>query len=130
MALDDFRHKSKKINVTFIDFADAFGSVKHEFIFETLQHFNITIKYCCLIEDVYKFSSFSVICGTALSQIFYIVRGTKTGDSLSALMFILVIDRVCKPMITVAMICLNIEDERLLNPIPLQAFADDISTVT
>ena len=129
-AFDDFRHKSTKMNVAIIDFADAFGSVKHEFMFETLQHFNIPAKYCCLIEDVYKFSSFSVICGTMLSQIIYIVRGTKTGDPLSALMFILVIDRVCKPMVTVAMIRFDIEDERLLNPIPLQAFADDIAIVT
>ena len=37
--MDDFRHKSTRFIVVFIDFADAFGSVKHEFIFETLSHF-------------------------------------------------------------------------------------------
>ena len=34
-AIDDFRHLSTKLTVVFIDFADAFGSVNHKFIFET-----------------------------------------------------------------------------------------------
>ena len=50
--MDDFRHKSTKFIVVFIDFADAFGSVKHEFIFETLSHFGISEKCACLIEDL------------------------------------------------------------------------------
>ena len=37
--MDDFRHKSTRFIVVFIDFVDAFASVKHEFIFETLSHF-------------------------------------------------------------------------------------------
>ena len=94
-AIDDFRHLSTKLTVVFIDFADAFGSVNHKFIFETLENFNIPLKYCCLIEDIYRHSSFSVICGVQLSKSFNIIRGTKTGDPLSALLFTMVIDRVC-----------------------------------
>ena len=56
--IDNFRHLSTKIIVTFINFTDAFGSVSHEIIFE----------------------------------VFSIVRGSKTGDSLSAVIFITVID--------------------------------------
>ena len=37
-----------------------------------------------------------------MSKRFHIVRGTKTGDPLSALLFIMVIDRVCKPMVAAA----------------------------
>lgn len=92
----------------------------------TLEHFNIPTMYNCLIEDHYKFSTFQVICGFELTVRFVIIRGTKTGDALSALIFILVIDRICKPMVTTAMICLNIENELKLNPLPVQAFADDI----
>ena len=32
--IDDFKHLSTKMIVTFIDFTDAFGSVSHDFIFE------------------------------------------------------------------------------------------------
>ena len=82
--------------------------------------------YCVLIEDLYRYSSFSVLCGCRLSRIFFIVRGTKTGDPLSALLFILVIDRICRPMVNVALINRNLEDERRVTPLPVQAFADDI----
>ena len=34
--------------VTFIDFADTFGSVSHEFIFDSLERFNIPETYCTL----------------------------------------------------------------------------------
>ena len=128
-AIDDFRHLSTKLTVVFIDFADAFGSVNHKFIFETLENFSIPLKYCCLIEDIYRHSSFSVICGVQLSKSFNIIRGTKTGDPLSALLFIMVIDRVCKPMVATAISCMAIQNERMVNPIPLQAFADDIVVV-
>ena len=64
-----------------------------------------------------------------MSKEFYIVRGTKTGDPLSAVIFILVIDRVCEPMVAAALVSLNIENERNINPVPLQAFADNIAVV-
>ena len=67
-----------------------------------------------------------MICGHKMSKRFHIVRGTKTGDPLSALLFIMVIDRVCKPMVTAAILESNIMDEVYLNPMPVQAFADDI----
>ena len=38
-AIDDFRHLSAILNVVFIDFAGAFGSIKHDLIFEMLMDF-------------------------------------------------------------------------------------------
>ena len=43
--IDDLKHLSTKMYVTFIDFADAFGSVSHEFIFDSLEKFNIPETY-------------------------------------------------------------------------------------
>ena len=74
---------------------------------------------CCLIEDLYKFSSFRIICDFCLSKKFYIVRGTKTGDPLSAVL----------SLVAAALVSLNIENERNINTVPLQAFADDIAVV-
>ena len=112
----------------FIDFADAFGSVEHGFIFETLETFGIPLIYCALIEDIYRYLSFSVICGSELSEMFYIIRSTKTGDPLSALIFILVIDVVCRPMYRKAIDEMNVLNDEIVNPLPVQAFADDINT--
>ena len=127
--MDDFRHLSTKFCAVFVDFADAFGSIEHNFLFETLREFDIPLIYCCLVEDLYRYSSFAVICGFELSKEFNIIRGTKTGDPLSALLFILLIDRVCKPTVGEAVIRQGIEDERRINPLPLQAFADDVVVV-
>ena len=71
-----------------------------------------------------------MICRFELSKEFNIISGTKTGDPLSALLFILVIDRVSKPMVREAVIRRGIEDERRINPLPLQAFADDVVVVS
>jgi len=128
--IDDFKHLSTKMYVTFIDFADAFGSVSHEFIFESLEKLNIPETYLIIIKDLYNHSCFQVIGRTNLSKIFYIIRGTKTGDPLSAIIFIIVIDCIFKPMVSVALVNQNIENEKMLNPLPVQGFADDIAMVT
>ena len=125
-SIDDFKHKSTKYHVAFIDFADAFGSIKHEYIFETLEELGIPHLYLCIIENIYKYSCFQVICSEGLTKTFYIVRGTKTGDPLSGLIFLAVIDRVCRPMVTVALITANLRDEERMNPIPALVYADDL----
>ena len=124
------KHLSTKFYAVFIDFADAFGSVKHDFIFQTLEKFSIPTYICRIIEDLYRDSCFEVSSGYLLSRKVYITRGTKTGDPLSAMLFIMVIDVVCKPMLSSALISLNLHDEARLNPIPIQAFADDIVLVS
>ena len=128
--IDDFKHISTRIFIAFIDFADAFGSVTHKFIFETLKQFDIPHAYCVLIENLYRYSCFKVICLEKLSKLFYVMKGTKTGCPLSAFIFIMVIDRIFKPMVNTAMIMKSIRDERLLNPTPVQGYADDVVMVT
>ena len=128
--IDDLKHLNTKMYVTFIDFADAFGSVSHEFIFDSLDRFDIPETYCNLIKDLYKQSCFQVVGRTKLSKVFYIIRGTKTGDPLRAIIFIIVIDCIFKPMISVALVTQNIENEKMLNPLPVQGFADEIAIVT
>ena len=90
--IDNFRHLSTKIIVTFINFTDAFGSVSHEIIFECLERFNIPRTYIEIIKDLYRYSNLQLLGSTTLSKVFSIVRGSKTGDSLSAIIFITVID--------------------------------------
>ena len=126
-AIDDFKHKSTKFHTVFIDFKDAFGNVDHTFMFETLRLYDIPKMFCVLIENLYKYSSFRIICNQELSEKFYICRGTKTGDPFSSFAFILVIDRVFRPMFNSALIDLNIRNEHKIKPLPIKAFADDIA---
>ena len=52
--------------------------------------------YCELIADIYEDSHFEVICGQHLSKEFPLPVGTKTGDPLSAVLFIIVLDKSLK----------------------------------
>ena len=125
-AFDDFCHKSTKFTSVFIDFADAFDSINHQFLFETLQYFHVLDIYDCLIEDLCKYSSFKVTCVSDLSKRVIIVRGTETGDPLSTLISLLIIERTCRPMVEIAMLKFGTQNELRLNPHPVQAFVDDI----
>ena len=128
--IDDFKHKTNTLLIAFIDFADAFGSLNHTYMFETLQLFNIPNSYCMVIEDIYRYSNFRVICNGELSDEFCILRGTKTGDPLSGFLFVMCIDRIFQPMVETAIIHRNIQDERMLNPLPVQGYADDIANIS
>lgn len=100
--------KVKTFVSVFIDFTGAFCSRNYQFLFEKLQHFGIPDIYNCLIEDVHKYPLFNVICGLDPSKIFIIVRGTRTEDPLSALIFLLIIDRTFRPMAEIAILALGI----------------------
>ena len=80
--------------------------------FYSLESFNIPKAYCTLIKDLYKHSCFQAIGRTKLSKVFYIIRGTKDGDPLSAIVFTIVIDCVFQPMISVALVTQNIQNAK------------------
>ena len=78
--------------------------------------------YCCMIEDLYPYSTFKIICRLRLSKVFYIILGSKTGNPLSAVIFILVIARLCNSILTAALVKLNVEHEHRSIPLPIQVF--------
>ena len=125
--IDNFKHLSTKMIVTLIDFTDAFGSASHDFIFECFERFNVPRTCIEIIKDLYRYSNFQVLGPTTLSLVFYIVRGTKTGDPLSVIIFIIFTDCLFKPAVNVVLILQNIQNEMLLNSLPVQGYADDIA---
>ena len=102
-ALDDFRHINTKLHILFIDFADAFGSIRHTEITTTLREYNVPTVYCKIIEHIYTRPSFQVICGNNLTQKIYIKSGTK-------------------PAFSHALVNMNTENERNIRPVPIQAY--------
>ena len=119
--IDNLKHLSAKIYVTSIDLADDFCCVSHELIFDSLKRFNIPETYCTLIKNLYKHCCFQVSGRTKLSKVFSILRGTKAGDLLSAIIFVIVIDCIFKLMTSVALVTQNIENEKMLNHYPFKA---------
>ena len=99
-------------------------------MFATLREYNIPVAYCKIIKNIYTNTCFQVIAGNRLTQKIYITRGTKTGDPLSVLLFLLVVNLVLKPAFNQALGMLNIEDEKRIRPLPIEAYADDIAMIT
>ena len=129
-AIDDFKHTSSRFYTIFVDFRDAFGSIDQEYLIRSLLDCGIEKTYCLLIADIYQDSYFEVICGKELSKEFSLTIGTKTGDPLSAILFIITLDRSLKEVHNRAIICLNIQDEQRISPLPFAGYADDIAFVS
>ena len=83
-----------------------------------------------LIADIYQDSYFQVICGKELSSEFSLTIGTKTGDPLSAILFIVTLDRSLKDVHNTAIISLNVHDEQRISPLLFSGYADDIALVS
>ena len=79
-ALDDFRHISSPFYGLFIDFRDAFGSIKQEVMIQDLIDAGIEKPYCSIIADIYQDSFFEVLCDDGLSKEIELTVGVKTGD--------------------------------------------------
>ena len=123
-AIDDFRHTSSRFYAIFVDFRDAFGSLDQEYLIRSLLDSGIGKTYCLLIADIYQDSYFQVICGKELSREFSLTIGTKTGDPLSAILFIVTLDRSLKDVHNTAIISSNICDEQRISPLPFSGYAD------
>ena len=85
--------------------------------------------YCELIADIYEESHFYVICANQLTKKFSLPVGTKTGDPISAVLFIIVLDNSSKEVHHLAIINRNIQDEKKILPVPVLGFADNIALI-
>ena len=128
-AIDDFKHISSRFYAIFVDFRDAFGSLDQGYLIRALLESGVHQLYCELIADIYEDSHFEVICEQHLSKEFPLPVGTKTGDPLSAVLFIIVLDKSLKEVHQLAIIHQNIQDEKRISPLPVLGYADDIAFV-
>ena len=64
-----------------------------------------------------------------MSKEFALPVGTETGDPLSAVLFIIVLDNSLKEVHHFAIINQNIQDEKKISPFLVLGFADDIALI-
>ena len=64
-----------------------------------------------------------------MSKEFALPVGTKTGDPLSAVLCIIVLDNSLKEVHHLAIINQNIQDEKKISPLPVLGFAEDIALI-
>ncbi|GBP80410.1 Retrovirus-related Pol polyprotein from type-2 retrotransposable element R2DM; Endonuclease [Eumeta japonica] len=91
--LEKYNEYNKKVYIAFIDYAKAFDSLNHSYIWNTLEHQEIPASYINIIEKIYVHSQASIQLET-LGKDFPIKRGVRQGDSLSPKLFSAVLENI------------------------------------
>lgn len=87
--IKDVKNTRGKVFFTFIDFTNAYGSLDHECLFETMKKMKIPGKMRRVIEDKYREGSFRVVTPVGTSEKVMQTRGVKQGDPQSPLEYII-----------------------------------------
>ena len=83
----DFRNESGKLFVTFIDLADAFGCINHDFMIDSLKIYGYPEKMVELTKDIYTNSYFQVESSTGYTDCIHRQRGIIQGCPYSVIVF-------------------------------------------
>ena len=103
----------------FLDFAAAFPSVAHAFIWMTLVMLKVPVRVIKAMQQLYKDNLHFIRFAGCTKRAFLVLAGVKQGCPLSGLLFVIVCDSLLRAL------CKQI---RL--PGVIGAFADDIAIVT
>ena len=76
-----------------VDYTEAFDSVKHDAIWDSLKTQGVDDAYISLLASLYKGQSGQIV-GNATSKAFQIQKGTKQGDPLSPTLFNAVLEQI------------------------------------
>lgn len=117
--IDDFKHLSSRFYTVFLDFRDAFGTLSHSVMIQSLVEINLPSVFIDIIRDIYTDSFIQVICGDQLTKPIHLGVGIKTGCPWSAVNFIIAINSWLKWLEQCAPLDIK-------SPNPIQGFADDV----
>ncbi|GBP20272.1 Retrovirus-related Pol polyprotein from type-2 retrotransposable element R2DM; Endonuclease [Eumeta japonica] len=91
--LEKYNEYNKKVYIAFIDYAKAFDSLNHSYIWNTLEHQGIPASYINIIKKIYVHSQASIQLET-LRKDLPIKRGVRQGDHLSPKLFSAVLENI------------------------------------
>lgn len=86
----------KELYFMFLDLSAAFDRVNRSIVWNCLRLLNVPEKLMRVIENLYKTVKGTVQMNGEISETFEMERGIKQGDSLSPLLFIILMDRIMK----------------------------------
>lgn len=95
--LEKYNEYNKKIYLAFVDYAKAFDSLNHEYIWASLEQQGIPNHYTNIIKTIYSNSKAKIQMET-LGEEFCIQRGVRQGDPLSPKLFSAVLESICRKL--------------------------------
>jgi hypothetical protein len=133
-ALGDARRRRKSICVTWVDFANAFGSVRHSLIQFALKHYHFSDQFCSLIYHYYD-KLFAVVHTKQFStEPFHygvgVFQGCTTSPALFNVVMQILLDIINRPANKHLAYTFPSSDPTSFHSLLSPTFADDVSIVT
>ena len=122
----DARNKKKTVHITFFDFANAFGSVPHNYILHSLRRNPFSPQVLQYVETFYNNIRAKVVTKSFQSEIFSFKRGVFQGDPLSPIIFLLAFNPILQYLQENSKFGYKLQDEKFIT-LP---FADDFCLIT
>ena len=124
------RKKQRSLTVTLLDLKNAFGVVNHNLLKAVLRYHHIPDHIITLITSLYTDYRISIATGKYVTAPVTVRRGVLQGDSLSPLLFNLVINTLINTIKQDKINCIGYVYEGCLSPKHWLQFADDTALVT
>ena len=122
----DAKIRKKTVHITFFDLADAFGSVPHNLIIDSLQRNHFPPEIVQYIHQFYSNIQATVHSKNFKSDIFSFKRGVFQGDPLSPIIFLTVFNPILQYLHENSKFGYKLQDESFIS-LP---FADDFCLIT
>ena len=124
--------QKKELYLTFLDLTAAFDNVKRQHIWDSLYELEVPRSLVKAIKAAYKNVQGTVVIDGESSAPFKINKGIKQGDSLSPLLFIIVMDRILKSIRKTSTNLQTCIGQYQLTPIKVDSllYADDIVLIS
>ena len=128
--INNARLKQRSLVVTLLDLRNAFGEVHHNLLSTILQYHHIPSEICSLIESLYRGYQVSIATNTFITDPIAVQRGVLQGDSLSPLLFNLVVNTLINTIKVEKVRCLGYTSSCSLITRHWFQFADDTAITT
>ena len=128
--IDNARMKQRNLVVTLLDLRNAFGEVHHSLLTTILRYHHIPTEICGLVSSLYRDYQVSIATSTFVTDPISVQRGVLQGDSLSPLLFNLVVNSLINAIKVDKIRCLGYTSSCALITRHWFQFADDTAITT
>jgi hypothetical protein len=122
-AIHQATNLKKEVAVAWLDLTNAFGSIPHDAIIQSLQGFSFPDEFVKIVRNLYTDTSTTVRTEGYITEAIPVQSGVKQGDPLSPILFNLAIEPIIRKLKSI------FDDPLKLHDVPIQllAFADDLA---
>ena len=129
--IKDARTRNRTVHITFFDLEDAFGSVPHNLIQETLRRNHLPDNICSYFSNFYLTCQAVTLTPSWRSDPFHFRRGVFQGDPLSPTIFLMVFNPVLlKLQLMEERFGYKLHTENKTSSIITLPYADDFCLIT